>query len=326
MTTHDPASDDWRRRSARADASVGPARPGAIGFAPDVAAPVYPEPRRPVASRPIAPEPVVHEPEPVVDAYADPAREGAREEAIEHRPAGEQHVVAGNRSLADFERARRHSRIVSLLKVGLPAGGALTIVAIVSVLLFAGSHLPSINIGRTKIEDGKLVMDNPQINGTDANRRPYKLTARRAVQDADHPTHITLEEINARLPMNDRSFARLTAGNGVYDADGKTLRLGGAVAVNTEDGMTIKLEDANIDIAGGTLQTDKPVSVDTGRAFVSADTLAIEDKGNRIIFNNRVRMTIRPQARAEAANTGLRNILLRPVQDPAATRLKAATQ
>ena len=199
-----------------------------------------------------------------------------------------------NRTLADFERAKRHSQRVALLKVGLPAFAALTMVVILGTLFFAGSKLPSVDIGSTKIEDGKLVMDNPHLNGTDSNQRPYDLSADRAIQDADQPTRIMLEKIKARLPMTDTSFASVTAGTGIYDADGKTLRLGDAVSVDTEDGMSIRMEDAAIDIESGTMSTQNPVSVDTGRAFVSAETLLVEDKGDKIVFENRVRMTIRP--------------------------------
>ncbi len=221
------------------------------------------------------------------------AEHSQTQQARAERPArGGRH--GENRTLADFERARRHSQRVAMLKVGLPAFAALTMVVILGTLFFAGSKLPSVDIGSTKIEDGKLVMDNPHLNGTDSNQRPYDLSADRAIQDADQPTRIMLEKIKARLPMTDTSFASVTAGTGIYDADGKTLRLGDAVAVDTEDGMSIRMEDAAIDIESGTMSTQNPVSVDTGRAFVSAETLLVEDKGDKIVFENRVRMTIRP--------------------------------
>ena len=216
-----------------------------------------------------------------------------------------------SRSRADFERAQRHSRIVALLKIGLPAFAVLTVIVLLAAPFISGMSLPSVDIGPTKIEDGKLVMDNPKLKGTDSNQRPYDLTASKAIQDADHPTRITLEKINARLPMSDTAFARVTAGTGIYDADEKTLRLGDAVAVDTEDGMSIRLQDAAIDIASGKLSTQNPVAVDTGRAYVSAETLSVEDKGSRIVFQDRVRMTIRPAS--ESSGTGSIAIPTMPV-------------
>jgi lipopolysaccharide export system protein LptC len=236
----------------------------------------------------------------------------SRRPRSESQPAGDRPTASrdtddgregfsGNRTKADFERARRHSRIVAFLKIGLPASAVLTMIAIVAALVFSGGNLPSVGIGGIKIENGKLVMDNPKLNGTDSNQRPYTLTARKAIQDAANPSRITLEKIDARLPLSETSFATVTAGTGIYDADGKTLRLGDKVAVDTQDGMSVRLQDAAIDIASGTLSTQNPVNVDTGRVFLSADTLTVEDKGDRIIFQDRVHMTIRPAGESEGS-------------------------
>jgi lipopolysaccharide export system protein LptC len=203
--------------------------------------------------------------------------------------------VTSSRGADAFARAHRHSRLVALLKFGLPAAAVLAVLVIVGLFAISSISFPSIGIGFTRIEDGKLVMDNPHLNGLDSNQRPYKLSAKRAVQDSDHPTHITLEEIEAQLPLGGDKFAVVTAGIGFYDADSKTLRLGNKVTVDTEDGMSVKLEDADIDIGTGVLRTQKPAIVDTGRAVVSSDTLSVEDKGKRIVFEKRVRMTIRTE-------------------------------
>ena len=54
------------------------------------------------------------------------------------------------------------------------------------------------------------------------------------------------------------------------------------------------VDESAPDIASGRLQTDNPVSVDTERASVSAKSLRVEDSGKVIIFENSVRMTLRP--------------------------------
>lgn len=232
--------------------------------------------------------------------WTDGSASAARPEAVV-RPRGAPRVMAQHesaRSAADFARAHRHSRLVGLLKFGLPAAAAVAVVVITVVFVVSSASLPSIDIGFTRIEDGKLVMDNPHLNGLDSKQRPYRLTARRAVQDSQRPTRIALETIEARLPLDDGKFALVTAGNGLYDADDKTLLLGGSVAVDTEDGMTIRLEDADIDLEAGILRTRRPVTVDTGRAVVSSEALSVEDKGGRIVFESRVRMTIRAEGEA----------------------------
>ncbi|MEC9344208.1 MAG: hypothetical protein VYD64_10235 [Pseudomonadota bacterium] len=175
-----------------------------------------PETPGPETLRPATPR--QQPPHPEVPRAVSPVHEILEEVAL---PPAEPHRggFADNRSLADFERARRHSRRVSFLKIGLPVFAALALVAMLAIPFISGSSLPSVSIGSTKIENGMLVMDNPRLNGTDANERPYQLTARKAIQDASRPTHITLEEISARLPMSDTSFASVTAGTGIFDAE-----------------------------------------------------------------------------------------------------------
>jgi lipopolysaccharide export system protein LptC len=212
---------------------------------------------------------------------------------MEARHAG-MAFATGSRSPEEFARAARHSRRVRFLKLALPIGGAASMAIIIAAYLFSVFSLPSIDPGEAKIADGKLVMNNPKISGADSNNRPYTLTADRAVQDAAKPTRVTLEKIAGELSIDDKRRASVQAGTGVYDSIEKTLVLSGKVAVDTKDGMSIRMEGASIDIETGRLTTDQPVSVDTGRAQVRSDSLTVEDEGKRIIFERGVRMTLNP--------------------------------
>lgn len=204
-------------------------------------------------------------------------------------------MISANRRVAkEFARAQRHTSRVRVLKRTLPAAGIFAILAIVASLFLSGAELPSVNLGSARIEDGKLVMDAARLTGTDDSNRPYDLKAERAIQDAETPSRIALEGISAKLPMEDTVFAHVTAGNGLYDAEAKTLSLGGVVAVDTDNGMSIRMNDADIDIDSGNLRTTSPVEVDTGRANVKSESLIVENNGKTIIFENRVRMVIQP--------------------------------
>lgn len=209
--------------------------------------------------------------------------------------------MSAGRSPEEFARAQRHSRRVRFLKLALPLGGVLATVLIIGAWIFSQFALPSIDPGEARITDGKLVMNNPRITGTDSQDRPYNLTAVRAVQDAQKPTQVTLEQITGNLAIDDSNSAAVTAGIGVYDSVAKTLELSGNVAVDTKDGMALRLEGASIDIGAGTLSTDKAVSIDTGRAKITANSLTVAEKGKKIVFENKVRMTILPIDPEQAA-------------------------
>jgi len=191
-----------------------------------------------------------------------------------------------------------------MLRLGLPAIAGLAIFALIASLVISATRSPSIDLRSARVEDGKLIMDNPVLNGTDENNRPYRLTAIRAIQDASDPTRIVLESIDAILPVSDTAKAKLIAGGGEYDASAKTLKLADSVSVDTDEGMKIRLLDADIDINAGTLNTLNPVEVDTGQALLTAESMQVQDRGRKIVFESRVRVTLYPQAAKDEQEQG----------------------
>lgn len=216
--------------------------------------------------------------------------------------------IDGYRSDLEFERAKRHSGIVKFLKYLLPVIAVLVIISIAGALVVQQMFIPDIDIAEIKVDDGKLVMENPKLNGVDENRRPYKLSANRAIQDAANPSVVELQEIIAQLPMDETVSADVVAGNGVYDADAKTLILKEAVSVQTSDGMKLNLLDADVDIANGSLVTKSPIQATSPQADISSASLLVENGGERLVFEGNVKMTLRPkelknkQEQADAQN------------------------
>lgn len=201
---------------------------------------------------------------------------------------------ASGRSAEEFARAARHTRRVRFLKRALPFGGGAAIIILIGAYLISQFTLPKIDPGEARVVDGKLVMNNPKITGTDGNQRPYTLSAERAVQDAQKPEVVTLEKISGKLAVDDVNFANVIAGSGIYDTKDKTIVLRDDVKVDTDDGMAIRLKGAAIDIEAGVLSSSEPVSIDTGRAKITAQSVVVSDKGKRIVFENRVKMILQP--------------------------------
>lgn len=204
-------------------------------------------------------------------------------------------VAGGNgRHKNAFQRARNHSGMVRILRIAFP------LIAIVMIAIIGGAYywskagLPSLAIESAALFDGRMVMKNPALKGLDKENRPYVLTAEEAIQDINNPSQIELVRIDANVPMDDGLFAQITAGMGFYDSTAKTLRLDGEVDVVTDNGMTIRLQEADIDMGAGTLVTNNPVSMTSRQAKISADRLNIEGNGELIIFETHVKMTLYP--------------------------------
>ena len=200
-----------------------------------------------------------------------------------------------DRGAHEYAQAEKHSNKVRFLKVALPAIAVLIILGISAALIFNAFTSTDAEVSSVSLNDGFLVMENPQLNGFDKNNRAYSLTADRAVQDVENPTRIELENISAELPVDDNISAKIQAGTGVYDAQLKTVTLDNQIEVKTTNGLSLILDDADIDIENGTLKTTGAVVATSPQADISAQSVSVSDNANRVIFSGNVRMTLRPK-------------------------------
>jgi lipopolysaccharide export system protein LptC len=223
--------------------------------------------------------------------------------AVGSVPAG----VASDR-LAAFERARRHSTRVRLLKIVLPAAAAVIFVSFLSYSLYAVPSGLSIDFGGTAIADGKLVMANPKLEGFTKDQQPYTMTATRALTDPQSTDVIELEEINAKLPIDAKTWAEIDALRGVFDRKKNTLTLPDTVNVKTTDGKTAKLKSVFVNVTNGALSTDQAVDIDLGGITVTAESMTVHKNGGVLIFKKKVRMNIDPgRFQSAADDTGESN-------------------
>lgn len=198
----------------------------------------------------------------------------------------------GGRVDAAFRRAQRHSRRVRVLKFALPAVAVLAIAAFVGVSWLSAPTGVSVGIGATAIENGRLVMSDPKLDGFTSDNRAYSMSAARAVQDLGNAARIDLEGIDARLPFDEANWITVAARSGMLDRSANTLALNSEVTVATDTGIKAVLQSATVDIAAGNLDTDDPVAITLDGARIEADSLQVRERGAVMIFENRVRMQI----------------------------------
>ena len=200
---------------------------------------------------------------------------------------------ANQRSQKDFHIARRHSGHVSKLKKLLPLTAFLLVCGFGASAMVSFVPNVDVEIGSSSLENGKLVMKQPKMAGFDKNNRAYDVKASRAIQDLKAPSVIMLEQIDALVPMDAKNMADVTADDGIYNSDTEKLVLRNNVLIKGARGMDIKLEEADIDMKTGAMESSKPVFVTSKDTDLTADSVTVEDNGARIVFKNRVRMTIR---------------------------------
>jgi lipopolysaccharide export system protein LptC len=192
-----------------------------------------------------------------------------------------------------FLRANRHSKRVRLLKFALPAM-ALMIVAGFGLIAVQTRMLPDAAVAGVALEGGKVVMDNPRLNGVTGDNQPYTVQAQRALQAISDVNDIDLEGISAEMPFGGDKIAKLAALAGHLDNTNRILRLHGKFDVTSSDGLVAQLEDGVFDFDAETLKTEMPVDIKRLGTHIRADSMTITEGGNRLVFNKRVRVIMQP--------------------------------
>src|ERR1700709_2073683 len=120
-----------------------------------------------------------------------------------------------------FAIAARHSRIVRVLRIAVPAAVILAMTAIVAVSIFNPFRmlLPKLplDIGNLVVSGTKITMESPHLSGYTPDQRPYELWAKSATQDLTDPDHVDLKTLRAKVRTEDQSTITLDARNGLYD-------------------------------------------------------------------------------------------------------------
>ncbi len=195
---------------------------------------------------------------------------------------------------AIFLRAKRHSRLVRLLRIAVPAG---TVVVLLCVILVSWldplrilARLPSVQ-GQLVVSGTKITMEAPKLSGYTKDSRPYELNARAAAQDITNPDVVELSDIRAKIEGRDGTPINLTAITGVYSRKSGLLKLTGDVLLTTPT-YEVALQEALVETQSSNVVSDKPVTVKMLQGVVDSKRLEVTNGGEVIRFLGDVRMTL----------------------------------
>jgi lipopolysaccharide export system protein LptC len=199
---------------------------------------------------------------------------------------------------ARFAVAARHSRMVRILRVAVPAAVALSLASIILVSIFNPfrmlmPQLP-VNMDNLVVSGSKITMESPHLSGyTTPDRRPYDLWAKAATQDLTDPDHIELKTLHSKVLMEDKlTMVTLDARTGIFDNKQQTIDLRKDVFVQTSTGYEAHLDQAFVDMNKGTVSSDSRVNVKLTNGTLSADRLRITEGGAVIRFEGNVVMNL----------------------------------
>lgn len=207
---------------------------------------------------------------------------------------------------ARFASAARHSRMVRVLRIAVPAAVVLAMAAIVAVSVFNPFRmlLPKLPVDMSNlvVSGTKITMESPHMAGFSSDRRPYELWAKAAIQDLTNPDQVELRTLRAKVMMEDRSTVTLDARTGQFDSKQQILDLHKDIFLQSSTGYEAKLSQAQVDINKGLVTSEEHVDVKLLNGTLVADRLRIINSGEVVRFEGNVVMNLvmdQPDAAAQ---------------------------
>ena len=195
-----------------------------------------------------------------------------------------------------FAIAARHSRMVRVLRIAVPAAVVLSMAVIVGVSIFNPFRmlLPKlpIDMDNLVVSGTKITMEAPHLAGYTPDKRPYEIQAKTATQDLTDPDHVELKTLRAKVLMEDRSTLTLDALRGMFDNKQQTLDLHKDIFLQTSTGYEARLSQAFVDMGKGTVTSEEHVDVKLTNGTLSSDRLRITGGGEVVRFEGNVLMNL----------------------------------
>ena len=194
-----------------------------------------------------------------------------------------------------FASAERHTRLVAILRKGLPVFAVLVLAS-----YFISSRLGvSVSVGDLtasiagiEIADGNLRMVNPKLKGADKKNGQYVIGADYADQDMKNPKLIKLHAIKAELTTDQKGWSRMQAVRGLFNSESERLIMQDDIRVSTSSGVTGRLTHASLEMRKQTLRSHQPVAFDLPSGTVRANALTLNSADKTLLFRGKVRVRI----------------------------------
>lgn len=189
-----------------------------------------------------------------------------------------------------------HDRLIKVLAVALPMATGI-VVAFLVITPFSPRDEVSFLLDRDKVEqiDERLRIDNATYRGSDKLGRPFSLTAEEAVQQSSAEGIVRLDEVIARILLQDGP-AQLRAEGGAYAIEDEMLEVSGPVMLRATDGYNLVARGVSVDLREQLLIGENGVSGAVPAGTFSANSLRVDLEERTITLDGDARLRMVPGA------------------------------
>jgi len=201
-----------------------------------------------------------------------------------------------------FAIARRHSRLVRLLRLALPLAAA-GILAAYALILTVSWHLSAgrLKVAGIQVTADDLTMKDPVYFGVNKDGGRYRVQAKRAVVGLNQNAPIKLIDINGELMQTGNAVTKLKAKHGLFDNPKGELELFDGIEVDGSNGLTARLSRAMIYSKENRIVSKHPVVASTPTGSVQASAMTMNTKTKAVAFRGEVSARMLPGAQGPVA-------------------------
>ena len=178
-----------------------------------------------------------------------------------------------------------------MTRIGLPIAVVIGLAAVGAATYFKPMQvfdkMPSVS-GKMAVQGSKITMELPRIAGFTRDKRSYELNAETAVQDITSPDIVELQNLRARLEMQDKDVVNITANSGTYSTKADNIVLRDQVIVTSQQGYKAVLREAAIEMKKGNVVSEHPVDITLPNGWLKSNRMEIVDSGALVRFDRGV--------------------------------------
>jgi len=216
------------------------------------------------------------------------------------RTGARMNAVANDRTRA-FLVARRHSRLVRLLRVALPLAAAGILAAYALVLTVSWQFgAGRLRVGAIQVTADDLSMKDPTYFGVNKDGGRYKVEAKRAIVALNQNAPIKLIDVTGEL-VQTSAVTKLKAKHGLFDNPKNELELFDGIEIEGTNGLSARLSRAMIYSKANKIVSNDPVVATTPTGSVQASAMTMNTKTRAVEFRGAVAVRMVPGAQGPVA-------------------------
>jgi len=186
---------------------------------------------------------------------------------------------------------QRYTRFVTIMKRALLLAALALIAAVIAYSLQPREqNRVAMTFEHMGTVANDLAMIKPRLSGTDSSGNPFVVTADAATQLGPKAHRARLKNVQADITLDKNSWLTASAESGLFDADAKTLKLTGAIAIYSDSGYELHTNGADVDLKTGVMKGPNAVTGQGPLGSLRADRFTVDRSRKQVRLIGNVKM------------------------------------